>query len=298
MKKTSIALATLALGGVFALASCGGLDDKDKIVDLTINQYVTKFLIDDIKDDTVDQVNSEYSNFTNFWTYLVVTELKQNKYDIDIKTTNSALYNYIKEYDVSTLSGADFGKYYYYAKAFDIDLSAYKTKYLDYVASDTGLASEYYEYGEYSIPFEIAPAKNFNASSDKLNALINTKYQASSDFGYDGANWMYLSNTLLGKSVDYQYLDTLAKASHDNPTSIALSIASFAASNVNVRDGKYKFENKTLIDKLLESYDPELGLIKYDSADTGINYSTNQIYASLIAYKYQRDNKTAVNIFR
>ena len=297
MKRISIGLSALALGGVFALASCGGLDDKDKIVDSTINTYVTKYLIDDIKDDTVEEINGEYSNFTNFWTYLVVTELKQNKYDINIKDQNTALYNYIKDYDVSTLSGVDFGKYYYYAKAFDIDLNgAYKTKYLEFV--EKNLESEYSEYSEYSIPFEIAPAKNYNAQSDKLTALINTKYKASTDFGYDAANWMYIVNTLNGKAIDNDYLNTLAKAEYDNPTSIALSIAAFSASNVNVRDAKYRVENKTLIDKLLESYDASIGLIKYQSTDTGINYSTNQIYASLIAYKYQRDNKKAVNIFR
>ena len=110
-------------------------------------------------------------------------------------------------------------------------------------------------------------------------------------------NWLYQVNTLLGKKIDEEYLTTLSKATHDNPTSIALSIASFAASNKNVRQYK-NADGKNLLDLLLESYDSNLGLIKYAASDTGINYSTNQIYASLIAYKYQRDTKTAVNIFR
>ena len=258
--------------------------------------FTSNYLIEDIKDDTVEEISGEYSNLSNFWTYLVVAELKQNKYTIDIKSENSAIYNYIKNYDVNTLTGVDFGKYYYYAKAFDLDLTAYKAKYAEFV--NDSLESEYTDgyYQEYSIPFEIAPAKNFNVQSYKLTNLINTTYKPSTEYGYDGVNWLYQVNTLLGKKIDEEYLTTLSKATYDNPTSIALSIASFAASNKNVR--QYTNDGKNLLDSLLDSYDSNLGLIKYAASDTGINYSTNQIYASLIAYKYQRDTKTAVNIFR
>ena len=295
MKKINLLLETIALGGVFTLASCG-LDETDKLVDEAVNKYVTDYLIEDIKDDTVTNIHGDYSNFTNFWTYLVVGELKDNNYAISIKNHNQALYDYIKDYDLSTLSGVDFAKYYYYAKAFDINLDNFKVKYAQYL--DTTLVSEYYEYGEYSLPFEIAPAKALKIQSDKITSLVNSSYSPSTEYGYDGCNWDYISDTLHGKTVDYDLLDTLSKATYDNPTSIALSIASFAASNVNIRDSKYKNENKDLVQKLLESYDTTLGLIKYDPTDTGINYSTNQIYASLIAYKYQRDTKTAVNIFK
>ena len=44
-------------------------------------------------------------------------------------------------------------------------------------------------------------------------------------------------------------------------------------------------------------YDAELNLVKYAVSDTGVNFSTNQIYASLMAYKACRDLGTAVNIF-
>lgn len=294
MKRSKLLFGALALGGLFTLVSCGGLDEKDKIVDKAIDEYVTNYLIKDIKDDTVAEISGEYSNFTNFWTYLVVAELKENKYSIDIKNENSAIYNYIKNYDVNTLTGVDFGKYYYYAKAFDLDLKDYKAKYAEFV--NNSLESEYYEYGEYSIPFEIAPAKKFNVQSYKLTDLLKTTYKPSTEYGYDGMNWFYQVNTLLGNKVNEEYLTELSKATYDNPTSIALSIASFAASNKNVR--QYTNNGKNLLDLLLESYDSNLGLIKYAPEDTDINYSTNQIYASLIAYKYQRDTKTAVNIFK
>ena len=62
--------------------------------------------------------------------------------------------------------------------------------------------------------------------------------------------------------------------------------------------GNPKIFSHILIEKILESYDTQLGLIKYTESDTGINYSTNQIYSSLIAYKYQRDTNKAVNILK
>ena len=98
MKRSKLLLGTLAVGGVFTLASCGGLDENDKLVDKAIDEYVTNYLIADIKDDKVEEIDGDYSKFTNFWTYLVVAELKQNKYTIDIKNENSAIYNYIKNY--------------------------------------------------------------------------------------------------------------------------------------------------------------------------------------------------------
>ena len=300
--KLLLGLGALAFGGVFALTSCGA-DEKETKVNEAIDKYVSKYLIDDIKDDTVAEISTEYSNFTNFWTYLVVGLLKDNKYEIDIKNQNSAIYNYIKNYDVSTLSGTDFGKYYYYAKAFDINLDSYKAKYLEFI--DKSLESEYtvgYSQ-EYSIPFEIAPAKHFNVQCDKLDNLVNTTYvpDLTVTYGtdtytnYDGYNWFQTVNLLFGKEKNTTTLSTIAGLDYSNetPTTIALSIATFAASNENVRKNEYKQNNKDLVELLLESYDPNLGLIKVFATDTGINYSTNQIYASLIAYKYQR-----VNIFR
>ena len=44
-------------------------------------------------------------------------------------------------------------------------------------------------------------------------------------------------------------------------------------------------------------YDEELTLVKYATTDTGVNMSTNQIYAGLMAYKVQRDLGIAANIF-
>ena len=291
-------LKCLALFGlVLSITSCDNkkLDEKDILVNEAIDEYVTNYLIEDIKDDTLEEINGEWSNFTNYWSYLVVSELKDNGYSIDIKDNNKAIYNYIKDYDLDTLSGVDFGKYYYYAKAFDINLDSYKVKYKTFLET---LGMEYYDYGEYTIPFEIAPAKALEIENNNIHKITNSTYKPSTDYGYDGYNWFYTSNVLFTTKVDNDYLEKISKEKYDNPTSIALSIASFAASNVNVREEKYKTNNKDLVELLLESYDSNLKLIKYDSKDTGINYSTNQIYAGLIAYKYQRDNNKAVNIFR
>lgn len=284
-------------------------DDTEKLLDKAIYKYVKKYLIEDIADDDLESLNKpseyngvvSYTKFSNYWTYLCVGLLKDNGYNIDIKNKNTTIYNAIKNYDLTTLSDTDYGKYYYYAKAFDINLDSFKAKYSDFIVDDLPTT---YDYGEYSIPFEIAPAKKLNITSDKITTLINTTYTPDTSWGYDGYNWMYIANVLHGKEKNLTYLSEIANATYYDITGMALSIASFAASNVDVRGTTYKKNNKDLVETILESYDNTLGLIKYLESDTSINYSTNQIYSSLIAYKYQRDsrlsyvsNPKAVNIF-
>ena len=295
------------------------LDDTDKLVDKAIYQYIKNYLIEDVKDDTVGSLKEDdgyggYSYFTNFWTYLAVGFLKDNGFEIDIKTENAALYNAIKDYDLTTLTTTSYGKYYYYAKAFDVDMTAFKTKYKAFI-NDT-LESEYtagYSQ-EYSIPFEIAPAKGLKIVDTKITGLVSTDYvpPLTTEWGgvtfsnYDGYNWFQTVNLLFGKEKDTTTLNTISQLDYtkETPTTIALSIATFAASNEDVRKTEYKNNGKDLVELLLESYDPDLGLIKVYGTDTGLNYSNNQIYASLFAYKFQRDTRVisslepkAFNIF-
>ena len=282
------------------------LDEKDQLLEKAIYKYAKDYLIADVSDDTLESLNQpseyngvvSYTKFSNFWTYLCVGLLKDNGYNIDIKEKNTAIYNAIKDYDLTTLSGTDFGKYYYYAKAFDVNLDSFKTKYKNFV--DNTLEEEYtpFYYQEYSIPFEIAPAKALNISSEKITGLVNTTYVPDTTYGTDGFNWFTTANLLFGKEKNTETLTTLSQIDYDNITSAALTVATFASANENPRKAAYKKDNKDLIEKILESYDAGLGLIKYAEADTGINYSTNQIYSSLIAYKYQRDTNTAVNILK
>ena len=42
---------------------------------------------------------------------------------------------------------------------------------------------------------------------------------------------------------------------------------------------------------------PKSSTVKYATTDSGVNMSTNQIYAGLMAYKVQRDLGIAANIF-
>ena len=303
-----------------------GFDETDLLVDKAFYQYINNYLIEDIKDDTIDSLHVEstyeydgveytsVSNFTNFWTYAAVDVLKENGYDINIKNDNPTIYNAIKDYDLDTLTGTDFGKYYYYAKAFDVDMTAFKTKYKAFI-NDT-LESEYtagYSQ-EYSIPFEIAPAKGLKIVDTKITGLVSTDYvpplttewDGVTYSNYDGYNWFQTVNLLFGKEKDTTTLNTISQLDYtkETPTTIALSIATFAASNEDVRKTEYKNNGKDLVELLLESYDPDLGLIKVYGTDTGLNYSNNQIYASLFAYKFQRDTRVisslepkAFNIF-
>lgn len=290
-------------------------DETDKLVDKAFYQYIKNYLIEDIKDDSVQDLWTDADHcFSNYWTYVALGVLKDNGYNIDIKSENTALYNAIKDFDLTKLTKTAYGKYYYYAKAFGVNLDSFKTQYESFI--ENSLETEYtpgYSQ-EYSIPFEIAPAKSLNITSDKITALVNTDYvppfttewSGVTYSNYDGYNWFQTINLLFGKEKNETTLTAISQLDYSNetPTTVALSIATFAASNENVRKSEYEQNEKDLVELLLESYDSNLGLIKVFSTDEGINYSTNQIYASLFAYKFQRDSTVkyipdpkAVNIF-
>ena len=86
-----------------------------------------------------------------------------------------------------------------------------------------------------------------------------------------------------------------------NGTSSALVLSAFASLGLNPRDSKYEVqvngESKDILENLIDTYyDEKLGLVKYATTDEGTNFSTNQIYAGIMAYKVSRDLNKAVNI--
>ena len=260
----------------------GSLDQTDVLVDKVIYQYIKNYLNDDFTYDT---------NFDNYFAYIDYNLMK----DVakNYVSLNKKLSTYLETFDVATLEGKAFGKYYYTAKAYDKDLTNYKTQLKTFLDSITEMP----EYTEYTVPFEVCPAVELEISSNFLDMVLAVDYAPNTEYGYDGANWWYTTQLLLGNYTNETYLETISQVDYNNPTSLSLSIGSFAASNVNPRDSKYEKDGKDLIETLLESYDENLGLIKYTQEDTKPVYSTNQIYLGLITYKLQRDSGKAINYF-
>jgi hypothetical protein len=72
-------------------------------------------------------------------------------------------------------------------------------------------------------------------------------------------------------------------------------LMAYAANNYNVRDYDF-YESNDIIEYLFDNYyDKETKNFTIEKNDGDI--SSSQIYAALMAYKIQRDQKKAVNIF-
>jgi len=260
----------------------GSLDQTDVLVDKVVYQYIKNYLGVDFTNDT---------NFDNYFAYIDYNLMK----DVakNYVSLNSDLDSYLDTYDVTTLEGKAFGKYYYTAKAYDKDLTNYKTQLKTFLDGITEMP----EYIEYTVPFEVCPAVELEINSNFLDMVLAVDYAPDTSWGYDGANWWYTTQLLLGNFINETYLENISQVDYNNPTSLSLSIGSFAASNVNPRDSKYEKDGKDLIETLLESYDENLGFIKFTQEDTKPVYSTNQIYLGLITYKLQRDSGKGINYF-
>ena len=81
-------------------------------------------------------------------------------------------------------------------------------------------------------------------------------------------------------------------------TSVAIELQAFAALNVSPRSTEYEVDSKDIIEFLFDGYyDNDMNLIKVSMSDTDVNMSTNQIYASLAAYKVQRDKGASAYLY-
>lgn len=264
----------------------GVLDSYDVLVDKIIYSYAKNYM-----PEILNNINSYDSS--NHWDYLYLNTMIKNGYDSSI--FNASYFNEsIKEslnIDVNSLSGANFGKYYYLARLLDKDLSEFKTAYQTYINNDLG------SYSEWVAPFSTSLAKSLDITSENLEALLNTDYKAGLEWGVDGRCYQICNLALFGK-CDKTVLEEFAgKVDFDNGTSNALVLIVYAALGENIRDPKYEIDGKDVIENLIDNYyDEELGLVKVYPTDTGLNFSTNQLYAGLMAYKVSRDFNKVVNI--
>ena len=260
----------------------GTFDNYDVLVDKYIYKYAVDYLPEIIKADTT-------YNTSNYWNYMLINLMKENNYDINYFNCNTAtdeLINTVKNTDVTSLSGTNIGKYYYYAKALNQDLTNFKNQYSSF---DFGT-----KFNEYQTPFMIGCAKYLECEGVVAD-IINTQTTPSTTWGYDGYCWQY-SSIAIYNTLDDSIINSILVEDFGNGTSNALPLMVYAASNKNARE--YKSNDLDFIKILVDNYYNEsLGIISWSKTDTKLQVSTSQIYASLCAYKVQRDLGKAAYIF-
>lgn len=267
----------------------GVMDSTDVLVDKIVYSYMKKYFSEVVK-ASVDLATGDY------WSMMMINMMKSSGYDANVFNTNAFKAEYktaLEGTDLSTLDGAAWGKYFYAARAFGLDLTAFTAAYTTYMTESVTAETAY---SEWATPFYLSPAKYLEVETASVTALFNTEYRAGTEWGLDGWCWE-MTNLSLNKTFTLAELDNISATDQNNGCSTALLLLPLAANNINAREVKDTAGNdlvKILIDNY---YDAELGLVKWSSDDTGINYSTNQIYASLMAYKAQRDSGKAVNLF-
>lgn len=261
----------------------GTLTDTDVLIDKTIYKYAKEVLPEKIAADTT------YSG-SNYWSYMTVSLMANNGYDTSVFNTASAtdtLKNAVSSADVTALSGANFGKYYYTNRALGNDTSDdFKTSYTSYLEGLTGYAS----YGEYTNPFSVSPAYSLNLGDKVADAVKNPTYTPSTSYGYDGYCWYLTANALWKDTLSADDLAVLPTEVQANSVSQAALLLPYAAYN----------QSGAAIAKLLMDnyYDSTTGFVKYTAAsDKGTNYMIEQVYAGLAAYKVQRDKAASANLF-
>jgi hypothetical protein len=227
---------------------------------------------------------------------LTVIMLENAGMPVDVEVSDALKTSLNVTIDETSITGAaDWGKYYSHAKVAGIDMAAFETQYKKYLAgtfSETegnNLPSEYPAYGEYSMPFALIPATEYGKdASGKIDHLLEAAMPGT-DWGFDAYNWVYVEKCAFGV-IDNTLLSTIAANQADNGTSQALNLLSFAAAGVNPRAKendakKYAVNGLDPVEYLMSNfYDAELNIVKWSSADTDYVASSNQIYASLIAY--------------
>ena len=264
----------------------GQLDATDILVNKIIYSYLKNELPNCIKNDTT------YAS-SDYWTYMTINALTDNLYDFsyDQSIIKADLKESIENVDLSTLSGANYGKYYWTAKALGYDLSSFSEVYKEHIDSIST------QYSQYVTPFEIAPAYGLDLTSDNLKTLVKDAQLASDQYGIDGLAWQIAALAPYDK-YHYTILDVLNRRDESNCTSNALQLIDFAALNVNPRKTDYEVEGVDLVEYIIDNfYDETTNLVKVYKTDEGTNMSTNQVYAGLVSYKIQRDKQKAFYLF-
>ncbi len=274
----------------------GTFDEYDILVDKAIYHYAQNRFKTTLNNESTWTGSTYWEDMALY--KLINAETVYGGYDTTLFNTNllnADLKTAISNKNVDELSGNDLFKFYYAARLTDYDFTNFKLKYDTYVKSFT----EYGQWGVYTIPFVASTAKTLGLIDSLSNDIKTSTYRAdSSQWGPDGLAWQ-----LTGMSSFTTVSDSdLAEISFDKlenslskDVSLSTMILPFAASNKSVRSVKNN-EGVDVIEYLFDNYFDQ-STMKFTTEKAAEDYSSNQIYANLIAYKIQRDTNKACNLF-
>ena len=273
--------------------SGGILDSYDVLVDQAIYNYY-----DDVFLNKALDIETYSGNL--YWDAMALNKYKEHSDSYLLNSCNNLLFTNECEAEIAfmnydTLTGNNLFKYYYVARIKGgCNSDKFKTKYQSYL--DT--LDEYPAYGEYSIPFHTGVAKTLGLQLN--DAIKNTTYKPDLTYGPEGLAWQLTGlacyNTLTKSDLSALTFDAL-----DNPyigsKDVALStyMLPYAAANISFRELKTA-DGEDAIQYLFNHYF-DLDTFKFETEKLDNDISSNQIYAGLVAYKFQRDTNSATNLF-
>ena len=280
----------------------GSMDSYEVLLDKTVYHYA--------KTKMKTSIASSTSCFdSTFWQSTSLYYMMKNKYDSNLFNVNSYSDAYKESIANANLDDlpnvtsypheANYAKWYYAARLFDTDLTKFKEVYGTYLDSLTTYGSEY------EMPFALSIAKELELDNKIKDDVKNPTSRASLQYGTDALAWqlsgMALYTTLDDSEFSPFTLDAINTAVKDSGADLSASVANvlfpLVAMNKNPRDFALDESNTDLIKYLFDNcYDKENQEFLTEKLGTG-DYSSNQIYASLMAYKIQRDKGTGVILF-
>lgn len=269
-------------------------DEYEALIDKAIYHYAKNQM------KTLLAKRTTYAD-SAYWIDMSVNLMASNNYDTSVFNVNSvtdAFKESVASCDTSELTGANLAKYFYAARNLGQDLTEFEENYkkngLDTLTKEDGTLVKY---SEYTTPFILAPAYSLGLADSIPAGLKNTEYRAGTTYGTDGLCWQYTQMALYNE-MDPDELENLKYKESMNDVSAALFMMPEAAFNVDMRSYDIRVDGQDVdyIKLFMDTYfDKET--MQFDIEKKANNMSSCQIYASLMAYKVQRDKQKAANIF-
>lgn len=265
-------------------------------VDMLLDQIVYHYLKNEMK-ATVEGIK-DYTGST-YWEMLMIDLVKRSGMDsnvVDYKLTKD-LEDALKAVNVSELDGANIGKYFSHAHVADLLDEGFATAYAGKLEGLT-------DWSDYVTPFVVFPAAFLDLGDKVPEALKTSAINGDTTWGPTGNLWKALAQSLFSDRSEAFNLSEYLKAyegTYDYASNVdnATALMVACAFGVDARNTKVTYNEREydFIDYILTRYyDSNLGLVKVYETDTAINYSTNQIYAALLAYKAYRYTGEPANI--
>ncbi|MDY5940336.1 MAG: hypothetical protein SPJ23_01640 [Eubacteriales bacterium] len=260
----------------------GTMDEYDILVDKTIYAYMKHIFPTQI-------ASAKTYTGSIYWEQVAATYMASKGYDSNLFRFeySDAFKEALLAVDVTTLSDTNLMKVYYAQKSLGNTLSE------DYIATLHTAAASCKSY--WLLPM----TKALDIETDAVASYVANAPSTSVNWGPDMSVWEYVLKGLYSDYDEGNYLDLYtSRLDWGNGTSTALVLLAFAKDGVDPRSEAYEQDGKDIIEVLFDTYyDSELNLVKWKTTDTGAAMSTNQIYASLMAYKVCRDTGAPANIF-